>query len=57
MVLQGTWKLQPVTGGDAASRYFRIAMPLPASSSTARDRVNAMNQALLRLAREIAAAK
>jgi uncharacterized lipoprotein YmbA len=57
MVLQGTWKLQPVTDGEAASRYFRIAMPLPANSATARDRVSVMNQALLRLAGEIVAAR
>lgn len=57
IVLQGTWKLQPVMGKEVGSRFFRIAVPMPSNSSTAKERVSAMNQALLRLARDILAAR
>lgn len=57
MVLQGTWKLQPVTGKEVGSRFFRIVLPMPRNVSAPKDRVLMMNQALLRLAREIAAAR
>lgn len=57
MVLQGTWKLQPVTGKEADSRFFRISVPIKAGSTSMTDRVEAMNQALLKLSREVAAAK
>ncbi|MEO5915120.1 MAG: PqiC family protein [Luteolibacter sp.] len=52
MILEGTWKLQPVSGGDARDHFFSIAAPI--SSPTATGRVNAMNQALERIARQIA---
>lgn len=55
MVLQGTWKRQPVTGAEVSSRFFRIAMPLKMTPTTAKDRVAAANQALLKLAQEILA--
>jgi len=54
MILQGTWRLQPVTGMEAASRYFRIAVPLPAVPDDMSARVTAMNAALERLSREVA---
>jgi uncharacterized lipoprotein YmbA len=54
MVLQGTWKLQPVSGAEAANHFFRIIVPMT-SATVMKDRVTAMNQALERLAREIAA--
>jgi len=57
MLLQGTWKLQPVTGSEVGGRFFRIAVPMASQTSSAKDRVIAMNQALLRLAREIEAAR
>jgi uncharacterized lipoprotein YmbA len=57
LMLQGTWKLQPVTGKEVGSHFFRIAVPMPSNSSTAKERVSAMNQALLRLARDILAAR
>lgn len=57
MMLQGAWRLQPVTGKEVGSRFFRIALPMSADASSVKDRVTVMNQALLRLAREIAAAR
>jgi uncharacterized lipoprotein YmbA len=55
MVLQGTWKLQPVTGKLGRNHFFRIAVPLTSSPTVMKDRVTAMNEALVKLAREIAA--
>lgn len=54
MVLQGTWKLQPVTGGEARTHYFRLLIPVPLDPSALTARVTAMNQALEQLARQIA---
>lgn len=56
LVLQGTWKLQSVKGGEAGSHFFRIAVPVASSTDAMKDRVAAMNRALERLAREVAAA-
>jgi hypothetical protein len=42
-----------VTGAEAAEHAFRITVPMPPDSSDAKNRVKAMNEALLRLAREI----
>lgn len=53
IVLRGTWRLQPVTGDEVAEHAFRINVPMPPDSSDAKSRVKAMNEALLRLAREI----
>ncbi len=57
LVLQCTWKMQPVTGKDVSNHFSHIALPMPANASAAKDRVVVMNQALLRLAREILAAR
>jgi uncharacterized lipoprotein YmbA len=54
MILQGTWKLQPVTGKETRTRYFHIIVPVPATPDTMTGRVTAMNQALELLARQIA---
>ena len=54
MILQGTWKLQPVTGKETRTRYFNITVPVPATPDIMNGRVTAMNQALERLARQIA---
>ncbi len=59
LVLECTWKLQPVTGGVASTRSFTTTVPLsspslPTGPQTAR--IHAMNEALARLAREIARA-
>ena len=53
MLLRGAWRLQPVTGAEASEHAFRINVPMPPNSSDAKSRVKAMNEALLRLAREI----
>ena len=59
LVLDCTWKLQPVSGRVADSRVFRTAIPcgapLPATQAQT-PQVTAMNEALARLAREIARA-
>jgi uncharacterized lipoprotein YmbA len=53
LILQGTWKLQPVNGKGTRSHFFRIAVPIPAAPDAMGGRVTAMNQALVRLARQI----
>ena len=55
MILQGTWKLQPVTGKETRTRYFHITVPAPATPDIMTVRVTAMNLALEQLARQIAA--
>jgi len=55
VVLECTWKLQPVSGPVATTRAFTTRVPLaadPLGSQTGR--VQAMNEALARLARQIA---
>lgn len=60
LVLKCTWKLQPVKGGLASTRAFETTVPmgsatapvLPAGPQT--ERVRAMDEALARLARQIA---
>lgn len=58
VVLECTWKLQPVSGRVTNPRSFRTVIertgPLPATGPQT-ERVAAMNEALARLAREIAA--
>ncbi len=54
MVLQGTWKLQPVAGKATRTRYFQITVPVPVTAAIMTGRVTAMNQALEQLARRIA---
>lgn len=54
MVLEGTWKLQPVGGAETRARYFRIEVPVPVTASAADGRVEAMNRALGILAGRIA---
>ena len=55
MVLSGVWKLQHVSGEEYAKNAFHILVPLPQHSSDSKNHINAMNEALLRLAREIMA--
>jgi len=57
MILQGTWKLQPVTGKHGRDHFFRIAVPMKGGPDVMKDRVTVMNQALVKLAREIVAAE
>jgi uncharacterized protein len=56
MILQGTWKLQPINGHETSSHFFRFVLPTELTSSAAA-RVTAMNQALEKLARQIAASQ
>lgn len=56
LVLECTWKVQPVTGRVANTRPFRTTVPI-SPADTPKDlsgRIAAMNEALARLAREIA---
>ncbi len=53
MILQGTWKMQPVTGKETSSHFFRLVVPIPIVEPTMTGRVTAMNQALERLSRQI----
>jgi uncharacterized lipoprotein YmbA len=58
LILDCTWKLQPVSGRVADTRAFRTSVPIP-PAATPKDlsgRTAAMNEALARLAREIARA-
>jgi uncharacterized lipoprotein YmbA len=53
LVLECTWKLQPVKGGDASPRSYRTSVPLdPGADRSAR--ITAMNETLARLSRVIA---
>jgi uncharacterized lipoprotein YmbA len=54
MVLEGTWKLQPVGGAETRTRFFRIAVLVAITPNVADGRVEAMNRALGILARRIA---
>ncbi len=58
LLLECTWKVQPVTGGDAPPKPFRTAVPiLPSvedSFNKMAPRITAMNEALARLSRTIA---
>lgn len=53
MILQGTWKRQPVTDKETSGHFFRITVPIPNSSAPMSARVTAMNQALEQLAQQI----
>ena len=56
LILECTWKLQPVAGRVASTRPFSTSVPIsPADTATdLSGRVAAMNEALARLARQIA---
>jgi len=53
LILQGTWKLQPVDGKETHSHFFRIEVPIASTPHSMAARVTAMNRALERLARQI----
>ncbi|OYW77751.1 MAG: hypothetical protein B7Z37_02360 [Verrucomicrobia bacterium 12-59-8] len=53
MVLEGTWKLQPVSGRETSTHFFRLLAPVLPGPSSMSARVTAMNQALEQLARQI----
>jgi uncharacterized lipoprotein YmbA len=54
MIFEGTWKLQPVTGKESRSHFFRFSVPIPIVELSMNGRVKAMNQALELLSRQIA---
>lgn len=55
VVLQCTWKLQPVRGLPVQARNFRTEVPFtPTTKEDLSPRIGAMNEALERLSREIA---
>jgi uncharacterized lipoprotein YmbA len=56
LLLECTWKLQPIGGADASPKAFRTTVPVSPSTDTARlsARIPAMNEALARLSRMIA---
>jgi uncharacterized lipoprotein YmbA len=57
LVLECTWKLQPVSGRVTSPRYFRTVIAVPGTRDPLgpqAELVAAMNEALARLAREIA---
>jgi uncharacterized protein len=53
MVLEGTWKLQPVKGSKSTNHFFRIVTEISSSQPPIVARVDAMNQCLEKLARQI----
>lgn len=54
MVLECTWKVQPVKGGDTNFRSFRTEVPIELTVPPVSGRIAAMNEALARLCRDIA---
>jgi uncharacterized protein len=54
MIFQGTWKLQPVTGKETRSHFFRLIVAISSLQPPMTARVSAMNQALEQLSRQIA---
>lgn len=53
LLLECTWKLQPLSGGDAAPKSYRTTVPLPPTADRSA-RITAMNEALARLSRVVA---
>lgn len=56
LLLECTWKMQTVEGGDASTKAFRTEVAFDSSVDSMSQRVKAMNEALDRLSREIAKA-
>ncbi|MEZ5328772.1 MAG: PqiC family protein [Verrucomicrobiales bacterium] len=55
LVLECTWKLQPINGAAATPVAYQTTVAMADDSTPAPQRVAAMNEALARLSREIAA--
>ncbi len=53
LLLECTWKLQPLGGADAAPKAYLTIVPLPSTAERSA-RITAMNEALARLSRIIA---
>ena len=54
LVLECTWKLQPVSGHLSVPRPFTTTIPIPPIDPDMKSRISAMNEALAQLARTIA---
>ncbi|MEN3943562.1 PqiC family protein [Prosthecobacter sp. SYSU 5D2] len=54
MILECTWRVQPVRGSDVAFRSFRTVVLITPTLPPMTGRISAMNEALGRLARDIA---
>jgi len=54
LVLECAWKKQPVSGADTPFKSFRAEVPVDPSKAPMTGRIAAMNEALARLAREMA---
>ncbi len=55
LLLECTWKLQPIAGGDASPKVFRTTVPVASSATKNQSsRIPAMNEALALLSRAIA---
>ena len=53
ILFEGTWKLQPVSGAATTTHFFRVVVPVAMTTPPMEGRINAMNQALEQLARQI----
>lgn len=56
LLLECTWKLQPIAGGDASPKVFKTIVPVSPLSDTeeASARITAMNEALAQLSKAVA---
>jgi uncharacterized lipoprotein YmbA len=54
MVLQGTWKVQAVSGKETRSHFFRFIVPISSIEPAMNARVTSMNEALVDLSQQIA---
>lgn len=55
IVFEGTWKLQPTQGGEATNHFFHLEEPVSSGPGESQNRLAAMNRALEKLSRQIAA--
>lgn len=53
MILEGVWKRQPIKGGNARGHFFRITAVISPATSPMIAHVDAMNECLEHLARQI----
>lgn len=54
LVLEATWKVQPIGANEAAPKSFRVVVPILSQTEGMGGRIVAMNEALERLSRSIA---
>jgi len=53
LILEGTWKLQPIHGGETRNHFYQIYAEINTAAPPMSARVDAMNLCLERLARQI----